>query len=53
MLRKHWCDLCQRMFGLCSRSFMVSGLRLRSLSHFEFMFVYGECVLTSLIDMWV
>ena len=26
---------------LFSRSFMVSGLTLRSLNHFEFIFVYG------------
>ena len=38
-----YCDLCQRVFCLCShsRSFIVSGLTFRSLIHFEFIFVYG------------
>ena len=46
-LRKHWYDLCQRMFLLMfsSRSLMVSCLIFKSLSHFEFVFIYGlsEC----------
>ena len=33
------CDLCQRVFF--SKSFIVSGLRFRSLIHFEFIFMYG------------
>ena len=36
-----------------SRNFMVSSLMSKSLSHLEFIFVYGECVLTSLIYMWL
>ena len=46
-LRKHCYNLCQRMFCLCS--LIVSCLIFKSLSHFEFIFVYGVCVLTSLI----
>ena len=34
-----------------SRSFMVSCLILRSLIHFEFIFVYGDKVLISFYDM--
>ena len=35
-------DLCQTVFCLfSSRIFRVSGLRFRSLIHFEFIFVYG------------
>ena len=36
-------DLCHRMFCLCFplKSFIVSGLKFRSLIHFEFIFVYG------------
>ena len=42
-LRKYYCDLCQRMFS--SRSCMVCDLAVRSLNHFEFIFVYAvrEC----------
>ena len=44
-LRKHWYNLCQRIYCLCSLSFMVSCFIFKSLSHFEFIFVYGvkEC----------
>src|SRR5574341_1235385 len=40
-----------------SRSFTVSGLRLRSLIHFEFIFVYGvrkcsSCVLLQMVDQF-
>ena len=36
------CDLCQTVFCLCfPKSFIVSGLTFRSLTHFEFIFVYG------------
>ena len=36
------CDLCQRLFCLVSsRSFIVSGLTLRSFIHFDFILVYG------------
>ena len=34
-----------------SRSFMVSCLILKSLSHFEFMFVHGVRVCSSFIDL--
>ena len=34
------CDLCQRVFYLCF-PLGVSGLTFRSLTHFEFIFVYG------------
>ena len=39
-------DLCQRVYSLCSsKSFIVYDLILKSLIHFEFVFVYGvrEC----------
>ena len=36
-----------------SRSFMVSCLIFKSLSHFEFIFMAWGCVLTSLIYMWL
>ena len=44
-LRRHWYNLCQRIYCLCSLSFMVSCFIFKSLSHFEFIFVYGvkEC----------
>ena len=36
------CDLCQRVFCLCSLlGVLVSGLTFRSLIHFEFIFVYS------------
>ena len=36
------CDLCWRVFCLCfPLGVLVSGLRFRSLIHFEFIFVYG------------
>ena len=36
------CDLCQSVLPMfSSRSFIVSGLIFRSLTHFEFIFVYG------------
>ena len=40
--RESCCDLCQRVFCLCSTlSFIVSGLIFRSFIPFEFIFVYG------------
>ena len=33
------CDFCQRVFSY--KSFIVSGLRFRSLIHFEVIFMYG------------
>ena len=38
---------CFPMFS--SRSFMVSGLKFRSLIHFEFLFVYGVRTCSSFI----
>ena len=37
-----------------SRSFIVSGLTLRSLIHFEFIFVYGvrKCILLQVVDQF-
>ena len=36
------CDLCQRVFYLCfPLGFIVSGLKFKSLIHFELIFVYG------------
>ena len=40
--RGSFCDWCQSVFCLfSSRSFIVSRLTLRSLIHFEFIFLYG------------
>ena len=41
--RESCCDLCHRVFCLCfpSKSFTVSGLTFRSLTHFEFIFACG------------
>ena len=36
---------------ISSRSFMVSCLMFKSLSHFEFIFVYGESVCSNFIDL--
>ena len=51
-LRKHWYDLFQRVFCLCSLLgvFMVSCLMFKALSHFKFIFVYGESVHSNFID---
>ena len=36
------CDLCQSVLTMfSSRTFIASGLKFRSLLHFEFIFVYG------------
>ena len=36
------CDLCQSILPVfSSKSFIISGLTFRSLTHFEFIFVYG------------
>ena len=50
-LRKHLDSWHQRMFGLCSKSFMVSCLMFKSLSHFEFVFVHSVRVCCSFIDL--
>ena len=51
------CDVCQRVFCLFfffpSRSFIVSGLKFRSLIHFEFIFVYGVRKCSSFILLQV
>ena len=48
------CDLCQRVFCLfSSRIFIVSGLKFRSLIHFEFIFVYGVRKCSSFILLQV
>ena len=54
-LRKHCYDLCQRMFclKLSTGSFMVSCFVFKSLSHFEFIFVYGVRVCSKFIDLYV
>ena len=38
---------------ISSRSFMVSCLMFKSLSHFEFIFAYGERVCSNFIDLHV
>ena len=54
LVRLTYCySLCQKMFCLCSRSFMVSCLIFKSLSYFEFIFVYGMGVIILLIYMWL
>ena len=50
-LRKPWYNLCQGMVS--SRSFMVSCLVFKSLSHLEFIFVFGARVGSNLIDLHV
>ena len=48
------CDLCQRVFCLCSPlGVLVSGLTFRSLIHFEFIFVYGVRKCSSFILLQV
>ena len=49
-LRKHWYDLCQRIFCLCS---LVgeSCLMFESLSHFEFILGYNVRVCSNFIDL--
>ena len=43
--KRSFCDLCQRVFYLSSKSFIVSGVTFRSIIHLEFIFMYGvrEC----------
>ena len=50
------CNLWQSVLPLfSSKSFIVSGLTLRSLIHFEFIFVYGvrECPKCPSSDEWI
>ena len=57
--RGSYCDLCQSVLPMfSSMSFIVSGLMLRSLIHFEFIFVYGvrncsNIVLLHLADQFI
>ena len=40
--KRYCCNLCQSVLPMSSlKSFIVSGLRLRSLIHFEFIFAYS------------
>ena len=51
-LRTHWYDLCQNVLPVFScRSFMVSCLIFQSLSHFEFISVYGVRECSSFTDL--
>ena len=52
-LRRYCYSLCQRMFYLCSRSFMVSCHICRSSSHFECIIVYGVRECSNFIDLHV
>ena len=48
------CDLCQRVFYLCfPLGFIVSGLKFKSLIHFELIFVYGVRKCSSFILLQV
>ena len=51
-LRKHWYNFVSEnvLPMIPSRSFVVSNLMFKSLSHFKFIFVYDE---SSLIYMWL
>ena len=47
-------NLCQNILPVfSSRSFMVSCLMFKSLSHFKFIFVYGKRVSSNFIDLHV
>ena len=51
-LRKHWYYLCQNVLPVfSSRSFMVSRLIFKSLSHFKFIFVHGVRECSNFIDL--
>ena len=39
--KRSCCDLCQRLFYVFSKSFIVSHLTFKSLIQFEFLFVHG------------
>ena len=55
-LRTHWYDLCQNVLPMFScSSFMVSYLIFKSLSHFEFISVYGvrECSNFADLITWI
>ena len=50
-LRKHSCDLCQKMLFLCS--LLQCHLIFKSFSYFEFTFVYDVRVCSNFIDLYV
>ena len=50
-LRTHCYHLCQRMFYLCSRGFMISCIIFKYLGHFELIFVYGVRECSNFIDL--
>ena len=51
-VRKHLYDSCENVLPMfSSRSCMRSHLMFKSLSHFEFIFVYNERVCSSFIDL--
>ena len=53
-IRKHWYDFCQNVLPVfSSRSFTASCLIFKSLSHFEFIFVYDVQVCSNIIDLHV
>ena len=54
-LTKYYYDLCQRMFCICSLLGVLwcHVLYFKSLSHFEFIFVYGVRVCSNFIDLHV
>ena len=55
-LRKHWYDLCQRTFCLCSLLRVLwCHISFQSLGHFKFIFAYGlrVFVLTTLVYVWL
>ena len=53
-LRKHYCDLCQRMFCLCSLlGVLWCRLIFKYLNHFEFIFVHGVREYSNFIDLHV
>ena len=51
-LRKHWYNLCQRMFGLYSLlGVLWYHVLYLSLCHFEFIFVFGKRVCSDLVGL--
>ena len=53
-LRKHWHDFCQNVLPVfSSRSFTAPCLIVKSLSHFEFIFVYDVQMCSNFIDLHV
>ena len=51
-LKRHCYDLCQKCFAyVSSRNCLASCFTLKSLSHFEFIFVYGMMECSNCIDL--